>query len=225
MTKLAAIIRRTMLAILMTLFLIACVTKAESNTFFGLSLYMGMLISAGIYFLFSLASIIVRLIRRIRMSEHDAQVSAYTDTLLIIGNSNTIDYFRKLSFWGTIMLLIHIFVLNVPSRMIVGGPYSSDTFLRGYHGFLLWSLVSLVLLSIISILFFVFYLPHYGEGAYNVFQYFGKLIISDIATPFNVVKDFFFNRGEGKRFIFQLLRLITLIVFIIINIIAVIKTI
>ena len=225
MTKFAAIVRRIVLALFMILFLIACVTKAESNTSVGAILYMGMLISVGIYLLFSLISIIVRLIRRKRMGEGEAMVSAYTDTLIFMGNSNTISYFRRISFWGTVMLLINVLVLHVPSRMIVGGPYSSDVFLKGYHGFLLWAPISLVLLFIISILFFAFYLPHYGTGAYNVFQYISKLILSDISTPIRVVKDFFSKSKEGKKPFIQILRFTTMIVFIAVNVVAVIKTI
>ena len=225
MTKFAAIVRRIVLALFMILFLIACVTKAESNTSVGAILYMGMLISVGIYLLFSLISIIVRLIRRKRMGEGEAMVSAYTDTLIFMGNSNTISYFRRISFWGTVMLLINVLVLHVPSRMIVGGPYSSDVFLKGYHGFLLWAPISLVLLFIISILFFAFYLPHYGTGAYNVFQYLGKLILADITTPVRVVKDFFSKSKEGKKPFIQILRFTTMIVFIAVNVVAVIKTI
>lgn len=225
MTKFAAIVRKIMLALFMVLFLIACVTKTESNTSLGAVLYMGMLISAGIYLLFSLISIIVRLIRRKRMGESEAMMSAYTDTLLFQGNSNTISYFRRISFWGTIMLLVNVFVLHVTSRMIVGGPYSSDILLKGYHGFLLWALISLVFLFIISILFFAFYLPHYGTGAYNVFQYIGKLILSDIAAPIRVVKDLFSKNENGKKSFVQIFRFITMLTFIAINAIAVIKTI
>lgn len=225
MTKFAAIVRRVMLTLFMVLFLIACVTKAESNTSLGAVLYMGMLISTGIYLLFSLISIIVRLIRRKRMGEGEAMMSAYTDTLLTLGNSNTISYFRRIAFWGTVMLLINVFVLHVPSRMIVGGPYSSDIFLKGYHGFLLWAPISLVVLFIISVLFFAFYLPHYGDGAYNVFQYIGKLILSDITTPFRVVKQFFSKSEDGKKSFAQIVRFITLLAFIVINVIAIIKTI
>ena len=47
MTKFAAIVRRVMLTLFMVLFIIACVTKAESNTSLGAVLYMGMLISMG----------------------------------------------------------------------------------------------------------------------------------------------------------------------------------
>ena len=225
MTKFAAIVRRVMLTLFMVLFIIACVTKAESNTSLGAVLYMGMLISMGTYLLFSVISIIVRLIRRKRMGEGEAMMSAYTDTLLFLGNSNTISYFRRISFWGTVMLLINVFVLHVPDRMIVGGPYSPDIFLKGYHGFLLWALISLVLLFIISILFYVFYLPHYGTGAYNVFQYIGKLILADIMTPIRVVKNFFSKNEDGRKPFSQVLHFITLIVFIIVNVIAVIKTI
>lgn len=64
MTKFGAVVRRIFLAIFMALFLVACVTKAESNTSFGSILYMGMLISGGIYFLFSVVSISIRVIRR-----------------------------------------------------------------------------------------------------------------------------------------------------------------
>ena len=225
MTKFAAIVRRIVLSSFLILFLIACVSKAESNTAFGALLYMGMLISVGIYLLFSIISIIVRLIRRKRMGEYQATVSAYTDTLLVLGNSYTIDYFRKISFWGTIMLLINILVLQVPSRMIVGGPYSSDAFLRGYHGFLLWALISWILLFVISILFFAFYLPHYGTGAYNVFQYIGKILVSDLTTPVRVIKDIFSKNKEGKKTTAQVVPFLTLLVFLAINVIAVIKTI
>ena len=225
MTKFAAIVRRSMLSVFMVLFLIACVTKVESNTSFGEVLYMGMLISIGIYILFSTITIIVRLIKRIFMGKHDAMMSAYTDVPFFMGNLRIINYFRRISFWGMIMLLINVIVLNVPGRMIVGGPYSSDTFLYGYHGFLLWAIISLILLFIISILFFAIYLPHYGTGAYNVFQFIGKLLLADIATPFTVVKSFFSKKEEDKKSFGQVIRFITLAVFIVINAFAIIKTI
>ena len=154
MTKFGAVVRRIFLAIFMALFLVACVTKAESNTSFGSILYMGMLISGGIFFLFSVVSIIIRVIRGKKMDSHDSMTSAYTDVLMFLGNINTINYFRRISFWGTVMLLIYVFVMKIPSSMILGGPYSSDLYLKGYHGFLLWSAISLVILFFVTILFF-----------------------------------------------------------------------
>ena len=73
--------------------------------------------------------------------------------------------------------------------------------------------------------FFAFYLPHYGTGAYNVFQYIGKLILSDIAAPIRVVKDLFSKNENGKKSFVQIFRFITMLTFIAINAIAVIKTI
>lgn len=159
------------------------------------------------------------------MERHDSVTSAYTDVLMFLGNINTINYFRRISFWGTVMLLINVFVMKIPSSMILGGPYSSDLYLKGYHGFLLWSVISLVILFFVTILFFAFYLPHYGDGAYNVFQYMGKQILYDFLTPFRVLKDCFTKDENGKRSFAAFVRLITMIVFIVVNIIAVIKTI
>ncbi len=74
-------------------------------------------------------------------------------------------------------------------------------------------------------MFYVFYLPHYGIGAYNVFQYIGKMFIADITTPFRVIKYSFKKKENGKFSVVAILRLLTMIVFIIENVIAVIKTI
>lgn len=224
MTKFAAIVRRIVLSIFMVLFLIACITKAESNTQLGAILYIGMLVSIGIYILFSVISVIVRSIKRKQMDEHSAIVSAYTDTILFMGNSNVISYFRRIAFWGTIMLVVNIVALHVPRYLIVGGPYATDVVLKCYHGFLLWSLLSLVLLFIISLLFFAFYLPHYGTGANNVFQYVGKLFVADLLTPYRVIKNFF-TKSEGKKRFIKIFHLLTLIAFVAFNIVAIIKSI
>ena len=223
MKKAASVIRGITLSIFMVLSLIACVTKADSTSDFGAMLYQGMLISMGIYLLFSIISIVVRLIQRKRMNEDDATKSAYTDVLIFIRNNDLIRYFRRIGLWGTLMLLVNIVVLHIPRSMIVGGPDSADVYLKGYHGFLLWSLISLCFTFVATLVFYAVYLPHYGTGAYNVFQYTGKVIIGDITAPVRVIQSFF-AKNEKKSFS-KIVNFITMVVFIVVNSIAIIRTI
>lgn len=163
MTKFAAAVRRLMLSIFMIFLMIVCVLRLDGTSNLGAILYLVILGSIGIYLLFSLISIIVRLIKRIRMDEQTAMVSAFTDVLIFNKNANTINYFRRLAFWGTVMTIINIVAFNVSSDMLIGGPYATDLFLNKYHGFLLWSIISLVFLIIVSLIYFVVYLPIMGR--------------------------------------------------------------
>ena len=224
MTKFAAAVRRLMLSLFMIFLMIVCVLRLDGTSNLGAILYLVILGSIGIYLLFSLISIIVRLIKRIRMDEQTAMVSAFTDVLIFNKNANTINYFRRLAFWGTVMTIINIVAFNVSSDMLIGGPYATDLFLNKYHGFLLWSIISLVFLIIVSLIYFVVYLPHYGAGAYNIFQYSGKLFLADIATPFRVIKNLFSKDENGKRSFSQVFDFLTMLIFIIVNVIAVLAS-
>ena len=92
MTKFAAAVRRLMLSIFMIFLMIVCVLRLDGTSNLGAILYLVILGSIGIYLLFSLISIIVRLIKRIRMDEQTAMVSAFTDVLIFNKNANTINY-------------------------------------------------------------------------------------------------------------------------------------
>ena len=222
MTKFAALIRRILLTVSMILFLLLCVTNPDNTSSFGTILYAGLIFSFGGYLVFSILSIIIRIIRLLIMGKDNAMRTLYSDVLVFSPNSTVIHFFRRIAFWGSVMALINVVFLKVPWDMILEGS-SSDLYLKGYHGFLFWSVVSLIIMFIISIFHFIFYLPHYGSGVYNVFQYIGKLIISDISCPVRVINRFFDSSQEKS--LYNYISFITMIVFIIINVIAIIKTI
>ena len=222
MTKIAAFIRRALLTISIILFLLLCVTKLDSTSTLGALLYVGVTFSFGGFLAFSILSIIIRGIRLLIMGKENAMRTVFSDVLVFSHNSSVIHFFRRVSFWGSVMAIINVVFLNVPRSMIYDGPYSPDLYLKGYHGFLLWSVVTLVIMFIISLLHFAFYLPHYGSGVYNVFQYTGKLIKSDVTCPIRVI-NLFFDASRKKSF-YNYFSFITMIVFIIINVIGIIKT-
>lgn len=220
MKKFAAALRWILLAITMITGMVICVLhpKIESTACSLLALVI--LASGALYLLVSFISLLVRFISRARMDESDRMRDSFTGVLVYSKNRNVLDYFRRLSFWGTIMLFVNIIAFNLTADMVLGGPYSPDAFLAGYHGFLLWSLLALIVLFVLSVVFLVVYMPHYGTGANNFFQYTGKMIISDIIAPFSIIKNFF-NRDGNK----DVVGLITILVFVAVNIVAIMKSI
>lgn len=220
MKKFAAVLRSILLAIAMIAGLVICVLHAKVETTSESLLSLIFLGAGALYFFVAFISLIVRFISRARMDERDQMMDSFTGVLIFSKNGNMLHYFRRLSFWGTIMLIVNVAAFHVTTNMLIGGPYSADAFLKGYHGFLLWSLLALIISFVLSIIFWAVYLPHYGEGVYNVFQYTGKMIVSDITTPFRIIKSFF-SSDHKKNWV----GLITMILFIVVNVIAVLKSI
>ena len=225
MKKIAAFLRRMLLSIFLLSLLILCVSRIDTKTGNGSLILFVAFCSCVLYLLVSIISILVKLIRKTRMDERDAMMDAFTGVLLVTKNNNLYSVFRRISFWGTIMLLIHIFILRTNIEQITIGPYSSDTFLFRYHGFLLWSPIALFITFIVSILFFIFYLPHYGEGAYGVFAFIGKLFLADLATPIRIIKGLFSKNQNGKTIFSNIIYITIMIIFIVTSVISIIKTI
>ena len=219
MKKFASWLRCIFLAVTMIIGLVICVFRDKIETTSGKLLILVFLGASALYLLVSIISIIVRCINRAHMDERNKIIDSFNGALIYSRNINILHFFRRLSFWGTIMLIVNIVALNVSINMIIGGPYSSDTFLSGYHGYLLWSLIAFVVSFVLSVIFFVVYMPHYGEGAYNFFQYTGRMILSDITEPIRIIKSIF---SSDK---IKIVGLITMIIFIIVNVIAVLKSI
>lgn len=174
-----------------------------------------------LYVFTSVLSIIVRIIRRKIIDKHSAMTEAFQDTLIVSKNIRVISFFRALSFWGTVMLLINYFVLNVPASMFFGGPFSSNAFLSAYHGFLFWSLLALILTFVVSVIFACLWMPHYGDGAYSAFQIIKKFASADMAILFREIKYYVMDKKEGRKDHSRLFRLIIIVLFIIINVLAV----
>lgn len=219
MKKFAAGLRSILLAVAMIAGLVICVLHAKVETTSGSLLALVFLGAGALYLFVSIISIIVRLISRAHMDERDLMMDSFTGVLIYLKNGNMLHLFRRLSFWGTIMLIVNVEAFNVTSNMVAGGPYSPDIFLAGYHGFLLWSLIALIVSFILSLIFWAVFMPHHGRGAYNIFQYTGKMIVSDITAPFRVIKSFFSH--DGKK---NVIGLIVMIAFVVVNVIAVLKS-
>ena len=222
MKQFAAALRRILLSITMILGLILCVLRPDLNTALGSLLVLSLLGGGALYFVVAIISLLVRLISRKRMDETDQMKDSFMGVLIYLKNGYTLHFFRRLTFWGTIMMIVNIAVFNVTSNMIVDGPYSSNAFLSGYHGFFLWSFIGLIILFVLSLFFWSIYMPHYGEGAYNIFQYTGKLIVNDIMTPINILKSFFKKNEDGSKSKGDVLGLFVMIIFIVVNAIAII---
>lgn len=219
MKKFDAGLRSILLAITLATSLVICVQHARVETTFDYLLALVLLGSSALYLLVSAISLVVRAISRARMDESDRMKDTFTGAFIYNKYGKLIDYFRRLSLAGTIMFIVNVVAFNVTSDMVIGGPYSSDIFLAGYHGFLLWSFIALLFSFVLSLIYFALYLPHYGEGTYNIFQYTGKLIVSDIIAPLRIIKSFF---GSGKKK--DWIGLITIAIFIVVNIIAILKS-
>lgn len=208
----------------MTALLILCVTRADSGTTPGAVLLLCSFGSGCLYAVVSLISLIVRLFRRGRLAESDAMKDSFMGVLLFRKNGNTINFFRRLAFWGTLMAIVNVFALDISGEMIAGGPYSTDAFLAMYHGFLFWSMLALIVAFPLSLLFWRIYMPHYGTGAYNIFQYMGKIIWNDVTVPIAIIRSFFTkdkggSREKGRRF-----SLTVMMLFIAVNAIAIFKS-
>ncbi|MGI6174142.1 MAG: hypothetical protein ACOYI8_09650 [Christensenellales bacterium] len=219
MKRFAAGLRRVLLSIAMIIGLVLCVSRANIKTASGALLTLLFVGAGGLYLVVSVISLIVRVICRAHMDERNQMIDSFTGVLTYSKNGNVLHFFRRLSFWGLIMLVFNVTALDIPSSMIIGGPYSTDAFLLGYHGFLHWSLVALVISLVLSIIFWAVYLPHYGDGTYNIFQYTSRLIAGDITAPFRIIKTFF---GSDKRK--DIIGLITMSTFIIVNVVGVLKS-
>ena len=219
MKKFATILRNVLLAITLLTGLIICIfhIKPETTSAFDALLLLIFSGAGALYIIVSLISMLVRHIRRARMEETDQMKDTFRSIVIYRKNYNMLNFFRRISFFGTIMLIINLTVFSIPNTMIIGGPYSTDVFLSGYHGFLLWSLIALVASFILSVIFFAVYMPHYGTGAYNIFQYCGKLFLSDVTAPLRIIKSFF--NSDNKNW----LGLTTMIIFILVNVIAILK--
>lgn len=135
MKSFAAFTRRLFLLLFALLSLIFCVAKLDISKGVGRIIFLGMVGTGVIYFIIALLSVIIKSIGRGRIDERNAMMDAYTSVLIYSKNSNLLNLFRRVAFWGTIMLLINIFGLRIPFTMICGGPYSENVFLKGYHGF------------------------------------------------------------------------------------------
>ncbi len=221
MKKLAAYLRSILLTITIIAGLVICVVHAKIEIIATTkSLPVLIFIGAGtLYLVVALISLIVRIICRSRMDERDQMMDSFTGVLVYLRNGNTLYFFRRLSFWGTIMLMVNIAAFDLTSNTFIGDSFSPDVFLSGYYGFLLWSLIALIVTFILSIVFWSVYMPHYGEGTYNVFQYVGKIIVSDITVPFRIIKSAFGN--DKKK---DIVDLTTMITFIVINAVAILKS-
>ena len=222
MIKFAALLRRILLSITTVLGLILCVFRASPITSLGSFLVYGILGGGTLYVIVSLISLLVRLIRRKQMDESDQMKDSFLAAITYRKNGYTINFFRRLSFWGTIMMVVNFAACNVTTSMIFSGPYVSSAFISGYHGFLLWSFVGLLFFIILSLLFWAFYLPHYGDGAYNIFQYTGKLLVADITTPIRILKSFFRKDKDGSKSKGGPIGFVFMIIFIVVNAIAII---
>ena len=216
--KVAAWLRSILLAITMITGLVMCVLHVDFETTSGALLLLVLFGAGALYLLVSIISLIVRMISRARMNETARMMDSYTGALVYLKNGNTIHYFRRLSFWGMIMLLVNIIAFNITSNMLIGGPYSPDAFLSGYHGYLLWSLIALAIAFILSLIFWAVFMPHYGEGTYNFFTYIGKLIVSDIMVPIRIIQSCFSSKKKDW------IGLATMIAFIAVNVIAILKS-
>ncbi len=155
------------------------------------------------------------------MDESDRLRESFMGSLTYRRNGRVLNYFRHLSLWGTVMLIVNVIALHLSSGMLIGGPYSNDMVLFVYHGFLLWSMLALPVSFIFSLAYMLLYLPRVGEGLYNVFQIIGKLIAADFSAPFRVVRTFVSKDWGKKNFV----GLITMIIFIVMNVFAIIKSI
>lgn len=218
MKKFASGLRSILLVVAMIAGLVICVLHAKVETTSDSFLTLVFLASGALYLFVSIISLIVRFISRANMNERDQMMDSFNGVLVYLRNGNILHFFRRLSFWGTIMLIVNVVAFNLTSNMVIGGPYSPDIFLSGYHGFLLWSLIALIVSFVLSLIFWVVFMPHYGEGAYNIFQYTGKIIVSDIIEPFRIIKSFF--SGDGKK---NVVGLIAMVSFIVVNVVAVLK--
>ena len=220
MKKAAVVLRIIFLTIAMIAGLVISVThsKIEFNLESPITLvFIG---ASGLYILIAVIAVIVRLINRGHLDETELMLDTYVNVLDYNAMGQTLNYFRTLSFWGAIMLVVNIFVLKKPKDTIIGGPYSNDVFLAGYHGYLLWSLISLVVMIVLSIVYWAIFMPHYGTDTYNIFQYVGKILLADISAPFRIIKSLVSSESKSK-----IISLATMIVFIVINVIAVLKSI
>ena len=161
------------------------------------------------------------------MDETAAMMDTMTGLPAVLKNFYTISFFRRLALWGTIMMIVSVVRFGFAFKTILSND--GDKMLLAYHGFLAWSVVSLIVTFIITIIFWSVYMPHYGEGAYNIFQYIGKLIIADLTIPFTIVKDLFTKdtseiAGEESNKALVFFKLIMMLLFIAFNVIGLIKS-
>ena len=219
MKKFASVLRSVLFTIAMISGLAVCISRTTADTSWGLVLALTMFGSAGLYLIVSFLSVVAKLINRARTDKRGRMIDSFTGAVSFQRNARVLNYFRQLSMWGTLMLFINIAALGLTSGMVIGGPYSSDIFLFIYHGFLLWSLLALIVSFVFSILFWIVYMPHYGENAYGLFTYIGKIIAGDFICPFRIIRSFV-AKDEKKKVI----GMITMVAFIAVNVIAIMKS-
>ena len=206
MSKASAILRRVLLSLTMITSLLACMIKSERTNYI---LFLCAIGSGALYLVLGVLSILIRSARKRKMDESSEMMDTMINILTVSGNQRTIDFFRRIAFWGTVMMIVNVVMFNITADTLLSEK--KDVILIAYHGFLCWSIVALILAFIISLIFFVVYLPHYGEGAYNIFQYIGKLIGLDILAPFRILKHVFFRNesdsGKGNYIFYFIIML------------------
>lgn len=219
----ASFVRWLLLNISLILLMFVCVTRIGSASEKGAMAYGITLLAAIGYLAFSLICLLIGFISRIIKDDNDAMIDTLMETAATIRNKRSIDCFRKIAFWGCIILLVALFLLKVPFNLIYGGPYESDLIQRAWHGLLLWSLITYPVMIIISSIYWALYMPHFGEGTYTFFQHLVKELVSDITEPIEIVRRLFDRERENKLGL--IIDFVVMIFFILLNIAGIIKTI
>lgn len=219
----ASIVRFVLLTASMILFLLICITRIGSASEKGAFLYGVTLLTWIAYLAFSALCLLLGWLMGLKRDENVRMQDKLLGTVATLRNNACIRLFHELSFWGCLVLIIALFILHVPFGLIYGGPYETDLILKTWHGFLLWSAVIFPVSLVLKVLYFAFYLPHYGDNTYTVFDLLVKTLGSDITAPIDNVRAVF--QREGKIRISNIISLIVMILFILLNAAGVLKTI
>ena len=222
MKEFAAFLRRILLAFVTVLALLLCITRSSELPFKKI-VFLILIVFAALYIFISIISLLVRSKSRKNMNETDQMKDAVMGVLSYNKNGNVINYFRRLTFWGAVMAVVNFLVFKTSIGMIIGISFPEDKILSGYYGYLLWSIIGIVLFFILSLLFWTVYMPHYGKGAYTIFQYTGKMIVIDVIFPIMIILSFFGKTADGSKKDRKIVGLLTMVLFIAINSFAVIK--
>lgn len=204
--------------------LVLCITRIDPDSALGTLLLRCSIISGYLYIVVSLTTLIVFSQRRKRLRRTDAFTDFVACEYAALKVLKTINFFRLLAFWGTLMTYFNVFVLHVSGEMILGGPYSTDPFLAMYHGFLLWSILALIVTFPLTLLFCIIYLPRKGQGIRSFLWCMVDVIWSDVAIPVAIIKSLFMRNKNGYEKKSKQFRLVVMVLFIAINVIAILKS-
>ena len=212
MVNFGAVLRRILLCVAMAGSLFANIIPFRGPAYDLLYLAAGC--SIFLYLIIGVLSILIRIVRTIRMDEFEKMKDTLLITVITDPNSDVINFFRRLSFWGAISLFAaEAFGVNVQ-----GLSQNGNMFFQSYSGFFTWTIFAFFCSFLISVIYWIFYIPHGGEGSYTIFQYIWKLLVADILTPFRTIKNLFSRDMPRGRSLFYF---IVMIVFILYHVICI----